>query len=247
LHSLQKLSLLDSAVQAANGLLHAWGVDLLREEEWQSGTIDLGAIAHTRRLEYLPLDGSFNLLSLLDLPAILELRTPGQHEIRFALLMGIHGDSCRVLVGREQEIPSQILSEHWFGRAYLFWKDFERVNAPLTIGSVGQQVRRLYMLLSQTPGINARFSANDRLDTFSQQTQEVVARFQKSKRLAPDGVVGPQTMITLYNSVPGYLRPSLSGMNPLSKEGFTNNSQEPTQASRDSQEDQQRKTYEHDS
>jgi general secretion pathway protein A len=247
LQSLQKLSLLDSAVQAANGLLHAWGVDLLHEEEWQNGTIDLDAIAHTRRLEYLPLNGSFNLLSLLDLPAILELRTPGQHEIRFALLMGIHGDYCRVLVGREQEIPSQILSEHWFGRAYLFWKDFERVNAPLTVGSVGQQVRRLYMLLSQTPGINTRLSASDRLDTFSQQTQEVVARFQKSKRLAPDGVVGPQTMITLYNSVPGYLRPSLSGMNPLSKEGFTNNSQESTQTSRDSQEDQQRKTYEHDS
>jgi general secretion pathway protein A len=247
LQSLQQLSLLDSAVQAANGLLRAWGVDLLREEEWQSGTIDLGAIAHSRRLEYLPLEGSFNLLSLLDLPAILELRTPGQHEIRFVLLMGLHGDFCRVLVGREQEIPSRILSEQWFGRAYLFWKDFERVTAPLTVGSVGQQVRRLYMLLSQAPGINTRLSANARLDTFSQQTQEVIARFQKSKRLAPDGIVGPQTMIALYNSVPGYLRPSLSGANPFSKGGYTSDSQEPTQTSRDSQEDRRRKTYEHDS
>ncbi|MGE0684777.1 MAG: peptidoglycan-binding protein, partial [Candidatus Binatia bacterium] len=247
LQSLQKLSLLDSAVQAANGLLHAWGADLLREEEWQNGAIDLGAIAQARRLEYLPLNGSFNLLSLLDLPAILELRTPGQHELRFALLMGIHGDYCRVLVDREQEIPSRILSDHWFGKAYLFWKDFERVNAPLTVGSVGQQVRRLYMLLSQTPGIDTRLSANARLDTFSQQTQEVVARFQKSKRLAPDGIVGPQTMIALYNSVPGYLRPSLSDTSSFSKGGRTHNSQEPTQTSRDSQEDQPRKTYEHDS
>lgn len=247
LQSLQQRSLLDSAVQAANGLLQAWGVDLLHEEEWQSGTIDLGAIAAVRRLEYLPLNGSFNLLSLLDLPAILELRTPGQHEIRFALLLGIHGDSCRVLIDREQEIPSHILSEHWFGRAYLFWKDFENVNAPLTVGSVGQQVRRLYMLLSQTPGIDARLFANARLDTFSQQTQEVVARFQKSKRLAPDGIVGPQTMITLYNSVPGYFRPSLSSATSLAKEGHIHNPQEPTQTSRGSQEDQQRKTYEHDS
>lgn len=249
LQSLQQLSLLDSAVQAADGLLRAWGVDLLREEEWQSGAIDLGAVAQVRRLEYLPLNGSFNLLSLLDLPAILELRTPGQHEIRFALLMGIRGDYCRVLVGREREreIPSRILSEHWFGKAYLFWKDFERVNAPLAVGSVGQQVRRLYMLLSQAPGIDTRLSANARLDIFNQQTQEVVAHFQKSKRLAPDGIVGPQTMIALYNSVPGYLRPSLSGVNPLAKGAPPPHLGESTRTSRDSEEDQQRKAYEHDS
>lgn len=247
LRSLQQLSLLDSAVQAANGLLHAWSADPLREEEWKSGMIDLDAIAQTRRLEYLPLNGSFNLLSLLDLPAILELTTPGHNEIRFVLLMGVHDDYCRVLMEREQEIPRQALNEHWFGKAYLFWKDFENVNAPLTVGSVGQHVRQLYMLLSQTPGISPRLPATARLDTFSQQTQEIVAHFQKSKRLAPDGVVGPQTMITLYNSLPGYLRPSLSSGTPSSGEKHTNSSQESKHTLQEPQAEQQRKTYEHNS
>lgn len=247
LRSLQQLSLLDSAVQAANGLLHAWSADPLREEEWKSGMIDLDAIAQTRRLEYLPLNGSFNLLSLLDLPAILELTTPGNNEIRFVLLIGVHGDYCRILMDREQEIPRQALNEHWFGKAYLFWKDFEDVNAPLTVGSVGQHVRRLYMLLSQTPGLSSRLSAATRWDTFSQQTQEIVAHFQKSKRLAPDGVVGPQTMITLYNNLPGYLRPSLSGATPSSGEKYTNSSQESKHTLQGPPAEQQRKTYEHNS
>ena len=37
-----------------------------------------------------------------------------------------------------------------------------------------------------------------------------VARFQKGKRLTPDGVVGPLTMILLYNAVPDYQHPRLS-------------------------------------
>jgi len=245
--ALQRLSLLDSAARATNGLLHAWNVDPLRAEEWQGGAMDLGAIARARRLEYLPLNGSLNLLSLLDLPAILELTTPGQHETRFVLITGMNEDHCRVLVEREYTAPLPVLSAHWFGKAYLFWKDFEHVNAPLTVGSVGQQVKRLHTLLSQAPELKSQLPANDHLDTFSQRTQELVARFQKSNRLAPDGVVGPQTMITLYNTLPKYPRPSLHGPVSLSRRGRAHNAQEATRMSQDSPEDRQRKGHEHNS
>jgi len=247
LQALQQLSLLDSAVQATNGLLHAWKTPPLQAGEWQDGAMDLGAIAHSRQLEYLPLNGSLNLLSLLDLPVILELTTPERHETRFVLMTGINSDQCRVLVDREYTTPLKTLSELWFGKAYLFWKDFERINAPLTLGSVGQQVRRLYMLLSQAPGIGPQLSANVRLDTFSQHTQEIVARFQKSKRLVPDGVVGPQTMISLYNTLPGYPHPSLNDAGSLSREGAERDARETKQTSQSSLEGWQRKTHEHNS
>jgi general secretion pathway protein A len=247
LQTLQHMTVVDSAVRATNGLLHMWGANPLQNTEWREGALDLGAIARTRRLEYLPVNGAFNLLSLLDLPAILELTTPIQHEPRFVLLTGINGNQCRIMLDREQDVPLHILNQHWFGKAHLFWKDFENVGAPLTVGSVGQQVRRLYMLLSQTPGAQARLSGEVRLDTFSRQTEEIVARFQRSKRLTPDGVVGPQTMITLYNTVSGYTRPSLRVVGAARQTNGGEGTQAATQPSPDSQSNRQRKAHEHNS
>lgn len=245
--TLKHLTIVDSAVHAANGLLHIWGANSLQDTEWQTGALDLSAIARTRRLEYLPVNGALNLLALLDLPAILELTTPDRHELRFALLLGLTGDRCRLLLDQEQEISLKTLNEYWFGRAHLFWKDFENIGAPLAVGSVGQQVRRLYMLLSQAPGINARLSPEARLDTFSRQTEEIVARFQKSRRLAPDGVVGPQTMISLYNAVSGYTRPSLKTGSSSIQASQKSDKQGTEQTFPTLPDDRRRKAHEHNS
>jgi general secretion pathway protein A len=211
LEELQRSELVDSAMRAANGLLRVWGVHELQTGEWRNGALDLTTIARTRRLEYLPLNGAVNLLSLLDLPVILELVTPVRGETRFVLLLGITTDRCRVLLDREREIPLRVLNEYWFGKAHLFWKDFENVGILLTVGSIGQNVRRLHTLLSKVQGTDGK-PFPGRLDTFSRQTEERVARFQKAKRLTPDGVIGPQTMVVLYNSLPGYSHPSLKTM-----------------------------------
>lgn len=240
--TLQQKTAVDSAVQATTALLRAWSVKALQSEEWRSGTMDLNAIAKTRRLEYLPLNSAFNLLSLLDLPAILELTTPANHEPRFVLLVGITDDRCRLLLDREWEVPLPVLTEHWFGKAHLFWKDFENVGAPLGVGSVGQQVKRLYQLLSQTPGGSVQPSPDTRLDTYSRKTEDLVARFQKSRRLTPDGVVGPQTMITLYNAVSRYTRPSLTASPPSSPSRGT----EP-HTSQDAQSNSREPAHEHNS
>jgi general secretion pathway protein A len=247
LQTLRQMTLVDSAVRATNGLLHLWGVNALQSTEWQDGALDLSAIARARHLEYLPVNGALNLLSLLDLPVILELITPDRHELRFALLISLSGDRCRLLLDHEQEVSLTTLNEHWFGKAHLFWKDFENVGAPLAVGSVGQQVRRLYMLLSQVQGANARLSSEVRLDTFNRQTEEIVARFQKSRRLAPDGVVGPQTMIALYNAVAGYPRPSLKVVGATVSAPRENDTQAETQPTPEAPKDRRRKAHEYNS
>lgn len=247
LQVLQKTTMVESAVQSTNGILRAWGANALQSEEWRAGAIDLSAIARARRLEYLPVSGAFPLLSLLDLPAILELTTPVRHEPRFALLLNITEDRCRLLLDREYEAPLQTLTQHWLGKAHVFWKDFENVGAPLALGSVGQQVRRLYTLLAQTPEINARLSPEARRDTYSKQTEEIVARFQKSRRLTPDGVVGPQTMISLYNTVPSYRRPSLSMVNSLAQADREEGTPATTSEPQSVPDDRRKKTNEHNS
>lgn len=220
LQDLGKVSMVDSATRATEGLLRAWKVPELREKEWRRGTLDLTAIARTRQLEYLPLTGSVNLLSLLDLPMIMELVVPGIDNSRFVLLLGLSGDRCRVFLDHEWDLPVRVLNDNWFGKGYIFWKDFEGIGAPLTVGSVGQNVRRLHVMLTKAQGErDSPLPAAGRETVFSRQTEAAVARFQRAKRLTPDGVAGPLTMILLYNSLATYTHPSLgSGIGPTLKE-----------------------------
>ncbi len=214
LRDLRSMSMVDSAMRATVGLLQVWKVDKLREKESRRGILDLAAIARTRQLEYLPLTGSANLLTLLDLPMIMELIVPGLESTRFVLLLGLSSDRCRVFLDQDQErdLPLHILNDNWFGKGYVFWKDFEEIGASLAVGSVGQNVRRLHAMLTKVQGAaGSPLPAAGRETVFSRQTEAAVARFQRTTRLTPDGVAGPLTMILLYNALSTYAHPSLGG------------------------------------
>jgi general secretion pathway protein A len=208
----QILDLTDSAERSTNGLLRAWGVDELQAREWRNGILDFSAIARTRQLEYQPLSSTVNLLSLLNLPIILELTASAHQGTRFILLLGLAGDRCRVLLDREREVPMRVLDEYWSGKAHFFWKDFENVGFLLAVGSVGQNVKRLHTLLSKVQEPRDGKFLPIRPDTFGRQTEEAVVRFQKAKHIPSDGVVGPLTLVLLYNSLTDYPHPSLGAM-----------------------------------
>jgi len=206
---LQSLTLVDSAVHSINGLLHAWGVNELRAGEWKNGVLDFSAIARTRQLEYQPLSNTLPLLSQLDLPVILEMTAPTRQDTRFVLLLGLAGDQGRVLLDQERVVPLSVLTEYWSGKTHVFWKDFENVGFLLEMGSVGQNVKRLHTLLSKVGAPSDGKFLPARPDTFSRQTEAAVVRFQKAKHIPSDGVVGPLTLVLLYNSLTDYPHPSL--------------------------------------
>lgn len=211
LQELQSLTLEDSAIRATDGLLRAWGVKKLQSTEWQNSALDLDAVARARGLEHMPLGGAFSLLTVFDLPVILELPVPARQEVRFLLLLGITDDRCRVLLDREREVPLRVLREYWSGRSHLFWKDFDSLGDRLSVGSIGENVRQLHALLFSVQALgDAELPSAGRETIFSRKTEKAVARFQRAKRLTPDGVVGPLTMILLYNALPAYTHPSLN-------------------------------------
>jgi general secretion pathway protein A len=248
LQELQQATVLDSAVQAANNLLQAWQASPLKDEEWRNGTMDLNAIASVRRLEYLPVNGALSLLTSLDLPAILEFTTPARHEPRFALIVGVTDNHCHLRIGTHNyRVSLSLLTEYWFGKAHLLWKDFENVGSALTVGSVGHQVQRLQTLLSQALGLGENLPANVRPGSYSRRTEALVARFQKSKRLAPDGIIGPRTMIALYNELPQYHPPNLQKADAPAQTQSNRGVTQPDHMRHDAQGQQQREPDEHNS
>ena len=214
LQALQQSDMVDSAVHATSGLLQIWGAEDVTEGEWRTGTLALEAIAHARRLEHLAFSGSLRLLTLLDLPIVVEIMLPEQHEMRFVLLLGLTEERCLVLLDRAYEISRQVLTDNWFGKGHLFWRDFERLGALLAVGQRGEDVGRLHSLLAKADVLSLTEALKENSgNEFSPETEAAVASFQKNNRLTPDGVVGPLTMILLYNAIPEYDHPRLSRTN----------------------------------
>ncbi|MGH7962468.1 MAG: peptidoglycan-binding domain-containing protein, partial [Candidatus Binatia bacterium] len=212
LQELQRVDLGDSVVRATNRLLRIWGVREMQSGEWQKGALDFGAVAQARRLEYYPFRGSFAQLALLDLPAVIELNVPSRRERRFLVLLKVSGDRCRVLLDREYDVPLRVLNAYWFGTSHLFWKDFDSLGHRLSVGSVGENVRRLHALLFSVQALDsAELPLAGQETIFNRRTEKAVTRFQQAKQLNPDGVVGPLTTILLYKSFPAaYAYPSLN-------------------------------------
>jgi general secretion pathway protein A len=197
----------DAAVAATTSLLAEWGVEPLRPDERASSRLDLQTIAARRGLRYLPTSGTLSRLAMMNLPAVLELSLPDSGQRRFALLAGVAGPNVIVRFGEMGTLLTpQDVDRAWLGDAHLFWRDFEGFSAKLVPGSSGPEVRRLQQLLSRV-GVYA----GEPSLTYDAGTTEAVARFQRSHRLMPDGIVGPLTKIVLYGAVADYRHPRLTG------------------------------------
>ncbi len=196
-----------SAVTATAGLLAAWNVEPLRPDEERAQRLDLQAIAGRRGLRYLATSGTLARLAMLNLPAILELSLPNTGQRRFAVLAGVAGQNSIVRFGeRGTMLTPTDVDRVWLGDAHVLWRDFEGFSPTLVPGNRGVEVERLQKLLGRV-GV---YSSQPSL-TYDAATTEAVARFQRSRRLTPDGIVGPLTKIVLYGELADYQHPRLSG------------------------------------
>lgn len=196
-----------AAVTATGSLLAAWDAEPLRAEERASSRLDLQAIAGRRGLRYLETSGTLSRLTMLNVPAILELSLPDTGQRRFALLAGTSGENTILRFGEMGTMlaPSDV-DRVWLGDAHLFWRDFESFSPRLLPGSTGPEVARLQTLLARVGVYPAPPSL-----AYDAATTEAIARFQRSHRLIPDGIVGPLTKIVLYGALADYRHPRLSG------------------------------------
>ena len=223
-------------MQATNNLLRVWGAAPLRTKNGELGdepghrSRAAGIYASQRRSEFAVTSRS----------PILELTTPAQPEPRFVLLTSMR-KSCRLLLTHEHECHLSCLQNIGLGSTP--FGRLRKWGSALAVGSIGQQVKRLHTLLARSLGEPP--SKRGPIPTTG--TPELVARFQKSKRLSPDGVVGPQTMITLYNAITKYPRPTLRTGDTPAQDSRGTEAQVSGPTSQDDHGNQQRNLHEHHS
>ena len=199
----QRLAALDvraSAREALNAIFATWNVRPLTPRESADA---FGGAAARRGLQHLLISSNSTLLRALDLPAILELNPPDAAGLRYAAVVNLSTMGATIVIGDDSgAVDRAFLDRAWFGRAHVFWRDFDGIGA-LTETPSGAN-RRLQTLLRR-----AGIYHGPENGVFDEATRVAVREFQRARFLVADGLPGPLTRILLYDVAGGYPRPTL--------------------------------------
>ncbi len=168
---------------------------------------DIYAAARSAGFLVLRLQGNYDTILALGLPAVLELKLSDILGRRYVALLGMQGDSAAVrplLADGSERIPGGILEELWHGTAYVLWKDWVGGRPILMQGMRGEEVGWLQSVL-----IELGYLSGVPTGFFDGNTSLAVRNFQSAGGLDTDGILGPQTKIALFHSLGRFRMPSL--------------------------------------
>lgn len=203
--SLLSQSYAQSRLSAVQNLLSLWGsYPPLRVEDVAS----LYGLAVSQNMRCTELWTNFEGLRCFNSACILEMFVPHESRSRYVVLTGLEGKTAKILYGDAQKLdaPVDLLDEFWLRRAFVFWKDFERVGEVIKPGDRGAQVVWLQASLQKLGLYNGELAG-----VYDAATEEAVREFQEKNKLLLDGVVGPQTKLALFASLDEYPMPRLNG------------------------------------
>jgi general secretion pathway protein A len=176
-------------------LLQLW------QGSYQPGPTDGCTQARTQGLDCVMRRGSLAQLRLLDRPAILMLNDEAGASYD-VVLRGMDDNAVLLQLGDTfVTVGIADLTHYWFGDYVLLWRPPWRVARDLRVGMHGEQVRQLRAQLERwQSGHDSPLSdaaAKDASDQYDQALVQQVQQFQRSHRLAVDGVAGIETQVAL--------------------------------------------------
>ena len=138
--------------------------------------------------------GSWGLLRQYNRPAIIELVTSGGQTVP-VVLQHLDGRVAELMIGNESfRLDIGEVDRYWFGDFTLLLRLPPNGHLLLTAGDRNPDVAWLRQLLEAAQQVKL---PSDDPQYFDTALQRQVMDFQRSRGLAPDGVVGKQTLIQL--------------------------------------------------
>jgi hypothetical protein len=198
-------SVFDAAVADYSRLLELWGAAPVATTDLASGSLNLQTIAEARGLRYFAVEVNEALLSVLDLPAMVEMTVGQAAEVRYVLLRTLDRSRGTVRVGNGVAMSVPGFLAAWNGKAHVVFKDPEALHYDLAPGGGGPAVRKLQTMLAAAGLLDASPSGQ-----YDDLTENAVRRFQEAHHVTIDGVAGPITQVLLYNSLARFERPTLA-------------------------------------
>jgi len=143
------------------------------------------------------IEGSFNAVKKLNLPAILAFYFPGGLPNVYLTLNGIDDGRITLRGGKKDisiELEPSDLESCWSGVAYILWKNFLSLKGTIPLDSPKDSIITLKMLLR-----DIGFNTVEINPFYDENTRQAVKYVQGKYGIHMDGVVGSTTKIALYN------------------------------------------------
>jgi len=212
LHSMNTSS---SRVTAFENSLKLWGVDGEVSHYLESMDDDnefFRLAAKQRSFMCIRIEGNFNDLRKHNLPTVLELYSLGGLSPKFVTISEIDDTTITLLkdAGTTLAIPIEEMEIYWSGTAYLIWKNFFNYTGVIPVNSSRDSIVTLKIHLRRLGFDSVTISP-----FYDESALAAVREVQKRNDLKIDGIVGPVTMIALYNEdgslqIPHIWKPALN-------------------------------------
>jgi len=197
----------ESTRRAFNTLAGLWKVPPVPEGIHLDPFNEMERAALDRDLRLYRFSGNLGALLRINYPVALELTLPEIPGRRFISLVGMEGDQLLVhpLIEGRRFLSSGELEKHWSGKGFLFWKDPLNLLTNVSQGAKGGHIKRIQDLLREA-GTYVKPSTG----VYDGDTVLAVKKFQSSRRIEEDGIVGGQTLMFLYGSNQRFELPKLT-------------------------------------
>jgi hypothetical protein len=142
------------------------------------------------------LEGGWDLLEKLNIPAILEFRMRDGQGPRYLSFSHME-EGAITLGGMKEDTSIRVLSEdvqsHWSKVSYVLWKDYLDYPGTIPKRASSESVIALKMLLQEIGFKDIELSP-----FYDEKTRGAVMAVQEKHGIHVDGIVGPLTKILLY-------------------------------------------------
>ncbi len=189
----------ETKIKAIEAVLGLWGLSASIDPALKFNRI--GPSLGMRVYQY---DGNLRGIKALNYPAILELHLPQETTAKYVALKHVRGDQGTFSLSNDTILPLSAIDDLWYGRAYIFWKDFEDLSTRLRYGDRLTEVTWIQKNLKSLGYYDSDISS-----IYDEKTKIAVTDFQRDHRIRVDGIVGPETKMVLYDGLTSYSTPNL--------------------------------------